>query len=577
MSDDSTRTTTRFSVRSAPMSRRNILRIAALGVAGSMAAPLIAACGGSSKSTPAATSSSGSSGGATTATAASQSTTASSGGQGGKTLVIAVAADPKALDPERVLDNTAGFIMAAVYDGITHYGEGTTDIAPGLAEKWDISTDSMTYTFHLRQGTKFHDGSDFNADAWVSELDRIINKDNANYIFKEAGVQSFAEDTYGLITSYKKTDDSTVEVQLKSSFAPFLANLAMVWSGVVSQKALADGVDLMTTPVGTGPFAFVEWARNDHVTLKANPGYWGGTPKLDSLIYQVVPEASVRVLKIQNNEIQIIADITTDDIPALKNAQGVKLIQQPGLTVNGVSISCDVKPFDDVRIRQAMNYAVNKEEMIGALYAGLGTVMNSAMPPTEWAYDKSLEPYTFDKQKAMDLLSQAGWKDGTEVTLLAYSNPRGYNPAGGKMAVAIQQYLGDVGIKVKIETLEWGSFLDKRRSFNWEGLAMAGWSGDNGDPDNFLYALYGAAAIPINNSSRWKDDQNDKILIEARETTDHAKRVDLYMQSQKIIHDAAPWIWLNYTTFTRAIRDNVNGYVLNPTQMFFGMEKVSLG
>ncbi|MBX6340974.1 MAG: ABC transporter substrate-binding protein, partial [Thermomicrobiaceae bacterium] len=541
--------------------------------------PLLAACGGG---TIGETPTTGAPGGGTTPPAgggspvAGATGTTSGGTTGGKTLTIAMAADPKALDPQRVLDNSAGFVMSCVYDRIVHYRPETTEVAPGLAERWDVSDDGKTYTFHLRQGVKFHDGSDFNAAAWVSDLDRILKQDNPHYIFKDPGVQSFAKDTYGLITDYKATDDSTVQVTLSAPFAPFLANLAMVWSGLASQKALQDGVDLMTHPIGTGPFSFVEWQRNDHITLKANPNYWGEKPKLDGIVFRIVPEAAVRVLQLKNNEVQIIADLTTDDIPALKDQPGVKLVQQPGLTVNGIAMSCDKPPFDNVKVRQALNYAVNKEEMVQALYAGVGQVMNAPVPPTDWSYDKSLPAYPFDPNKAKQLLQEAGWKPGTQVTLLAYQNPRGYNPAGGKMAVAIQQYLGDVGVNVKIETLDFGAFLDKRRSFNWEGLAMAGWSGDNGDPDNFLYALFSGPSIPINNAARWKNDQVDQILTQAREETDHDKRLQLYQQAEKIIHDECPWIWVNYTTQTRAIRDTVQGFTLNPTQMFFDMEKVSI-
>src|SRR5579883_3485076 len=209
---------------------------------------------------------------------------------GQDTLVISQQADPTGLDPEAVLNNSSGFVMATVYDGLVNYKSGTVEVGPGLAERWDVSADGMTYTFHLRQGVSFHDGTPFNAQTFVQGMDRL-KKDDPNSIYKTGPVESYIDFTYGAVDSYKAVDDATVAFQLKHAFAPFLTSLAMVWNGVVSPAAAIKlGKDFRNNPVGTGPFVFKEWRHNDQIILEANKSYWGGQPKVDRLIFKITPD-----------------------------------------------------------------------------------------------------------------------------------------------------------------------------------------------------------------------------------------------------------------------------------------------
>lgn len=359
-----------------------------------------------------------------------------------KTLVIAIGADATYLDPESVMNNESGFVMSAIFDGLTKYKKGTSEPGPGLAERWDISPDGKVYTFYLRKGVKFHDGTPFNADAVVKELDRVKNPNHPYYVYKQEGVHSFADFTWGVVESYEKIDDYTVKITLKEPHAPFLASIAMVWSGIMSPAAVEKyGFDVNYHPVGTGPFKLVEWVRNDHITLEANKEYWDGAPKVDKLIYRVVPESSVRLLKLEQGEVHILADVDPEDYARIKSNPDLKLLEQPGLTINGIALICDAKPWDDVRVRQAANYAVNKEEMNKFLYKDAAVTAATGMPPILPGYPQDLQPYPYDPAKAKQLLAEAGYPNGFKYKLLCYENPRGYNPVGIKMAVAIQEYL----------------------------------------------------------------------------------------------------------------------------------------
>ncbi len=494
-----------------------------------------------------------------------------------KTLVIAIQADPTGFDPEAVLNNTSGFIMSAVFDSLVRYKPGTVDVAPGLAESWDISSDGLTYTFHLRHGVTFSDGTPFNAQTYVKSLDRLFNKSDPAYIYNTGPVESYIDFTYGAVASYKALDDYTVQFTLKHPFAPFLTSLAMVWNGVVSPTAAVKyGKDFRNNPVGTGPFILKEWVHNDHITLDANPNYWGGKPKVDRVIFKVIPDSQTAVLQMKQGQVQILADVSSQVIPAIKSDPHLKLVTQPGLTVNGIALPTDTKPFDDPRVRQALNYAIDRAAINKSLYNDLAVPMTSPLPEAQWGFDKSLQPYTYDPAKAKQLLADAGYPNGFKAELLAYNSARGYNPAGAQMAVAIQSYLKKVGVDVSIQQMEFGSFLAKVRSGDYHGMAMTGWSGDNGDPDNFLYELFDSATIPVGDTSHYKNDQVDSLLLQAQKETDYAKRVALYEQAQQIIWQGAPWIFLNNTLQVRATTDNVTGFVLNPTQMFFGLENVGL-
>jgi peptide/nickel transport system substrate-binding protein len=494
------------------------------------------------------------------------------------TLVVSMAADPTGLDPEAVLNNTSGFVMATIYDSLVRYKPGTVEVEPGLAQSWDISSDGLTYTFHLRKGVKFQDGSPVNADAIAQNIDRQYNKSSPIYIYNTGPVESYRDFTYGAMESYRAINDDTVEIKLKAPSAALLASLAMVWNGVVSPTAAAKyGKDFRNHPVGSGPFIFKEWRQRDAVALDANPDYWKSKPKVDHLVFKEYPDAQAGLLALKRGEVQIMGDVATSVVPALKSDPSLVVVTQPGLVVNGMAMPNEVPPFNDKRVRQALNYAVDKEAINKALYSGLAATMTSPLPEAQWGFDKTMTGYKYDPAKAKQLLAAAGVKDGLKVELLAYSTPRGYNPAGPDLAVALQGYFKKVGIDADIRKLDMGAFLATARSGKYQGMFLSGFSGDNGDPDNFLDSLFDAREIPVGDTSHYKNDQVEKLLAEARTTPDMAKRVALYKTIQRQIMDDAPWVFVNSVLQVRATRKDVKGFRLNPTQMFFDMDQVSIG
>ncbi|HYL81981.1 MAG TPA: ABC transporter substrate-binding protein, partial [Candidatus Acidoferrum sp.] len=417
------------------------------------------------------------------------------GAQAPKTLVIAIGADQTGMDPQTVQNNESGFVMSTIYDSIVNYKPGSSEVGPGLAESWTISSDGKVYTFKLRRGVNFHDGTPMNARTVAEDLDRAINPNNPCYVLNRK-VDTYDDFTFGSVkdgnvVKMDVPDEYTLRFTLPKPNAPFLSSLAMVWQGIVSPAATKQyNCDAGQHPVGTGPFKFVEAVRNDHITVDANPNYWGGKPKVDRIIFRIIPESATRVLALERNEVQILADVLPADYARIEKNSALKLYRQAGLTILGVAMSNDLGPFKDKRVRQAMNYAVDKEAINKGLYGG-ATTSSQGIPSVLWGYAKNVQPYPYDVNKAKALLKDAGYPNGFSTEMIVSANPRGYNPIGGaKLGEAVQSYLTKVGVNVKISQYEWGAYLDKFRHTPWEGFAIAGWSGDKGDPDNFLGDLF---------------------------------------------------------------------------------------
>jgi peptide/nickel transport system substrate-binding protein len=494
------------------------------------------------------------------------------------TLVIGIAADPTGLDPEAVLNNTSGFVMATIYDSLVKYKPGTVEPKPGgLAQSWTVSDDGLTYRFKLRSGVTFQDGTPFNADTYIEGIKRLLDKSSPISIYNTGPVESYIDFTYGDVASLDKVDDHTVAFRLKKPDAPFVTSLAMVWNGVVSPTAAAKyGKDFRNHPVGTGPFIFREWRPRDSITLDANPTYWGGKPHVDHLIFKEYPDPQAALLALKQGDIQILGDVSTTVIPALRADKSIRLLTQPGLATSGMGMPTDTPPFDNVKVRQALNFAIDRNAIDKALFQGFAVPMVSPLPAAEWGYQPQQPRYTYNPTLAKRLLAEAGVKTPLSIEFLTYNSPRGYNPAGADLAVAIQGYLKKIGIDAEVRKLDMGAFLASVRGGKYKGLFMVGWTGDNGDPDNFVCELY-TPRNPANDTTHYNNPVVNRLCDQGLATSDHAKRVATYQQIQQLVWQGAPWVFVNSVEQVRAIRTDVHGYQLNPTQMFFDMEKVSVG
>ena len=483
----------------------------------------------------------------------------------GGVIVFGRSGDSVGLDPARETDGESFYATHQIFDTLVESKTGTTETIPALATSWDVSDGGLTYVFHLREGVKFHDGTPMNADAVVFSLDRQLSEDHPYY---EYGPWKYWTNYMGMsaiVESITAVDDMTVEFKLQKVEAPFIANLAMDFAGIVSPTAfMADPEGFSTNPVGTGPFKFVSWTKDSDIVLDKNEDYWEEV-YLDRVILKVIPDATARWLALQKGEVDLIDFPAADDLPAMEADPDVKLIQQPGLNVGYLALNTEKKPYDDKRVRQAMNYAINQDEIIEAVYGSAGQAAKNPIPPTMWSYNDDIEGYGYDVEKAKALLAEAGYADGFKTEIWAMPVARPYNPDARKIAEIMQAQLAKINVEVEIISYEWGTYLDKTDTGEHQA-AMLGWTGDNGDPDNFLWVLLSApsAVPPAGNIAFWKNDEFTALIKEAKETADTARRTELYMQAQVIFHEEAPWVTIAHSVVTVPQSMAVQNFKISP-------------
>ncbi len=491
---------------------------------------------------------------------------------GPKQLIYGRGGDSAGLDPITTDDGESARVTENIFETLVKYEPQNTNIVPGLAESWEISPDGLTYTFHLRQGVKFHDGSDFNADAVVFNFERWMDKDNPlhnkeGFPYYNDMFGGYKGDKDHAIASVKAIDPNTVEFKMNRPLAPFLNNLGMYCFGIASPKALQEkgSAKFNEEPVGTGPFKFVEWKRNDSITLEKNPDYWNkGLPKLDKIVFKVIPENSARLTALTSGEIDVLDGMNPDDTQSVKDNKDLQLILRPSMNLGFFGFNMEKKPFDNPKVREALAYAINKPAIIDAFFAGLGQPAKNPLAPSIWGYNDEIKDREFNLDKAKQLLAEAGYPNGFKTKFWAMPVPRPYMPDGVKIAEAIQQDLKKIGVETEIVTMEWAVYLDKTKKGE-QDLFLLGWTGDNGDPDNFLYTLLDKNNIGGNNKVRYKSEEAHKLLLQAQSEPSQEKRTKLYKQVQEIIFKDVPMVPLAHSTPALAAKANVKNYLPHPT------------
>ncbi|MFC4076119.1 ABC transporter substrate-binding protein [Salinithrix halophila] len=492
----------------------------------------------------------------------------------GKTLIWGRGADTKSLDPAQVTDGESMKVTKNIYETLVDYKEDNTEVEPALAESWKTSKDKKTWTFKLKKGVKFHDGSDFNADAVVLNFERWMDKKNpyhkgGDFPYYSYMFGGYKGDKGHIIESVNAVDEYTVAFKLKEPQGPFLANLAMPSFSIASPKAIKkDPEGLNKNPVGTGPFKLEKWKKNDTITLTKNEDYWQkGLPKLDKVIFKSMPDNSARFTALQSGEIDIMDGLNPDDAKTVKRNDKLVLHEQQGMNVGylAFNVSKDT-PLKKKKVRQALNHAVNKKAIIKSVYAGLAVPAVNPMPESIWGFNKEINDYPFDLDKAKKLLEEAGYKKGFKLELYAPSDPRPYMPDGRKVAEYIQSDWKKIGVDLKIVSYDWQTYLEKTGKGEHEA-ALLGWSGDNGDPDNFLYVLLdkdNTRTPDAGNISFYKSDRLHDKLIKAQRSTDREERTKLYEEAQEIIKEDAPWVPLVHSTPGIATQSYVKGKFTHP-------------
>lgn len=498
-------------------------------------------------------------------------------------FVYCMEGSPASFNPQIVTDGVSLNSSAqTVFNRLVEFKIGTTEVIPGLAESWTISKDRKTYTFKLRKGVTFHSNElfkptrDFNADDVIYSFKSQMDTKNplsipaANYeYFKSMELDK-------LISDVTKTDDMTVIFTLKHPEAPFLANLAMDFASILSEEYAQSLVKskkglktLETNPIGTGPFVFKSYQKDSTIRFTAFDKYFKGKPKIENLIYVIVSDSTVRLQKMKSGECNVMSEPQPQDLDQIKALKNAKLVSTEGINVSYIAFNTEKKPFDNLKVREALSMAMNQKSYLDLIYKSQGTAARNPIPPTMWSYSKTTTANVYDVEKAKKLLTEAGYPNGFETELWTLPVSRAYLPNGKKLGELVQADLAKIGVKVKLVTFDWAVYLEKSRKGEHQMIQL-GWTGDNGDPDNFMNVLLGCSAVKSgSNVARWCQKDFDALLQSAKEDSAIKTRTGFYEKAQAIFNKEKPWYPVAHAKLNKVLSDKVTGYVIDP----FGHEQ----
>ncbi|NIK11933.1 glutathione ABC transporter substrate-binding protein [Alkalibacillus almallahensis] len=508
-------------------------------------------------------------------------------GSGGNDLEVAMGADIVSLDPHGNNDVPSSNVRSNIYETLVTQNDDM-EVQEGLATDWE-QVDDTTWSFTLREGVMFHDGTEFTASAVKANLDRILDP-------AQASPRTFL---YEMITDVSVEGDYEVQITTEYPFAPLLAHLAHDAGGMISEEVIdadyenalseAEEVDMSVeeyyelraeggsefeevsgeitefvgthvqeNPYGTGYYKFDSRTSGESTTLTRYEDYWGEPATLDSVTFKVVPEPGARLAELETGESHI-ADITPTQKSNVEEGEGMRVEQVPSVSLSYIGFNMQKEPFDNKKVRQAINLAINQEEVIEGIYQGNGTVATGPLAPGVFGYDDSVEGLGYEPDRAQELLNEAGYEDGFETTL--WTND---NESRVETAVYVQDVLSEYNIDVEVQELEWGTYLE--RTANGEhDMFVLGWSTVTGDADYGLYALFHSSAVgSTGNRSFVENEELDQLLDEGRRETDEEKRKEIYSEAQTLLADIAPMVYIHHQDHLKGVRENVENYSVDP-------------
>jgi len=503
-----------------------------------------------------------------------------------KTLVYCSEGSPENFQPAINTTGTSFDAARPIYNRLTEFKRGTTEVVPGLAESWEIGDGGKTITFHLRKGVKWHSNKDFkpsrdfNADDVLFSFNRQWKSDNPYFKVSGGKYDYFNDmDMPASLESLEKTDDYTVVMKLKSPNVPILANLAMDFAAISSAEyadvLLKKGTPelLDQNPIGTGPFSFVAYQKDAVIRYKKNPDYFGEKALVDDLVYAITPDATARYAKLKAGECQINAYPRPADLAEMQKDPSLKVLSASGLNIAFWAFNVNKPPLDKKEVRQALSMSIDRDAIIKDVYLGAGEKAKTLIPRTMWSFNDKIVDYPYDPEKAKALLKAAG-VDKLDIDLWYQPVQRPYNPNGKRIGEMMQADLAKVGVNAKLVTYEWGEYR-KRAQAGEDMTAQLGWTGDNGDPDNFFFLDGCTDGKPAsNNIPKWCNAEYNDLLVKARGLANQAERAKLYERMQEIEHEEAPELLVAHSIVSEVTRANVTGYKMSPlgTHIFEGVD-----
>lgn len=484
-----------------------------------------------------------------------------------QTVTYAAGADPDSLDPANAESNPSEAIERMVFENLVKF-DPKLNLVPGLAERWEQTPDGMSWTFYLRKGVKFHDGTPFNAEAAKYFFERMIGPEKPS----RAGL--FA----GLVKSAEVVNEHTVKVIMEKPFSFLLNNLAHSASGIISPTAhKAMGKDIARKPVGTGPFKFVEWVQGDHLTLTRNDDYWGGKPKLDKIVVKTIKEESARVMMLLSGDAQLAVRLPSEDLPRLEKDPAIQLDSTETLRVLYVAFICGKKPFSDARVRQAFNLATDRESIVKNIYQGRALVASNIVAPLTTGYFP-IPPYPYDPEKAKKLLADAGFPNGLKAKFIS---PQGRYPKDFEMAQALQQQWKKAGIEVSLDTMEWAAYLAAtRKPLDQTDVEvfLLGWAPSSAEARWCIYPLYGTDQwVPKgNNRIFYSNKELDDLIDKFTRAADKAERDKYLKAAQELLANEVPQLPILVTKETIGYSKKLKGVINSPLELTYFDQNTTL-